>query len=224
MKSRDYSKYGSNISFIDMLFALLLGVFAIFILTCIMIGSPKQNNQTPNDKSQVMITMTWDDQSANDIDMWVLTPEHNMIGYTNKENTYMALERDDTGLGSDTAIVNGKPMILRVNKEIIRIRQRRPGHYVVNGYYYAAHTDTEKNIFYTGAMDVRFEIAEINPIYNILFVRTINLKLPGSQVTAFEFDILPDGKVTNFETSHNIPFIVGVENEEDESHSYTGGG
>ncbi len=216
MKSRDYSKYGSNISFIDMLFALLLGVFAIFILTCIMIGTPKpMKNDSPNDKSQVMITMTWDDQSANDIDMWVLTPEHNLIGYANKENPYMALERDDTGLGSDTAIVNGQKVILRVNKEIIRMRQRRPGHYVVNGFYFAAHIDGEKNTLWTGALDIRFEIAEVNPVYNILFVRTITLPAPGAQGTAFEFDILPDGTVTNFEIGHNVPFIKGIDGSEE---------
>lgn len=216
MKSRDYSKYGSNISFIDMLFALLLGVFAIFILTCIMIGNPKPGQPSTDDRNQVMITMTWDDTSYNDIDLWVLTPEHNHIGYSNKENTYMNLERDDTGIGSNVVVVNGVKQIVKFNKEIIRMRQRRPGHYVVNGYYFGAHYDDDRQETDAGPMSIKFEIAEVNPTFNILFTRTIVLNAPGAQGTAFEFDILPDGSVTNFETGHTIPFIVGVKDGEED--------
>lgn len=216
MSSKDYSKYGSNLSFIDMLFALLIGVFSIFIISTLLLGEPKAGKKI-DDSSQILVRLTWDDESADDMDLWVLNPQQEKIGYNHRENSYISLDRDDLGIENDYIIVDGKKEEIRHNEEITRIRKMQPGHYVVNVMFYSRHEDTRRKTKSVGPQSATVTILRVNPAYKILFNRTVILDGDGTQQTVCSFDVTPDGEVKNF-TTENVPFIKSSD-EHRESHA-----
>lgn len=205
MSSKDYSKYGSNLSFIDMLFALLIGVFSIFIISTMLLGDPKAGKKI-DENSQIMITMTWDDQSADDMDLWLMDPQKDKIGYNHRENSFVSLDRDDRGVENDFIIVDGQKKEIRHNEEIVRIRKRQPGHYVVNVMFYSRHEDPETKTSSVGPQQVTVVLTQVNPTYKVLFKRVVEIEQPGIQKTIVSFDIDTDSEIGDF-TTEEIPFL-----------------
>ncbi len=205
MSSKDYSKYGSNLSFIDMLFTLLIGVFSIFIISTLLLGDPKAGKKI-DETSQLMITLTWGDNSADDMDLWVLDPSKDQIGYSHRQNSFVSLDHDDLGNGENYIIVNGVRQEIYHNEEITRIQKMEPGHYVVNVMFYARKEDPQTHIKSFGPQPVTVTLLEVNPAYSVLFKRTFMMNNEFQQETAFSFDITADGQVDDF-TTEEVPFL-----------------
>lgn len=187
-----------------MLFAMLMGVFALFILNFLLINIKKDSHKV-DPVAEIQLVMKWDDHSANDIDLWVRSPEHDVVGYRKRENTYIHLDRDDLGQTNDVVTVDGKKQILYVNQEVTSIRSRKPGHYTVNVQYYASKPDQ-----ITGEVklpeDVTVQLLDLKPNYRIVYTKTVHLDNPNQEVTAFSFDILSDGSIDNIRTDYE-PFV-----------------
>ena len=81
--------FNSNLSFIDLLFLLVVHIFALFILAIIMINPPAAKKV--DEKAELLITMTWPDDNADDVDLWVLLPNNEKVGYAKKEASYATL-------------------------------------------------------------------------------------------------------------------------------------
>ena len=195
------------LAYVDMLFAMLLGLFSIFILAFMLIN-PKATNQSKIDsRVQLQILMTWDDHSPNDIDLWVLDPEGSHIGYSNRENSYMSLDRDDLGQSNDYTVVDGKQVPIYVNREVTSIRVRHPGRYTVNAYFYSLHADIVTGQYKREPEEVKVELDNITPNYQILQTASIMLARPTDEATAFSFTIEQDGSVDKF-TTDSVPFIT----------------
>lgn len=217
MANKDYSKYGSNISFIDMLFALLIGVFSIFILSMLLLGDPKkQETKKIEDSSQLMVTMVWDDMSSDDIDLWTLAPNGDKISYNRRENGFISLDRDDLGVENDFIIVNGEKQLIRHNEEIVRVRMIQPGHYVFNSVLYSRKTDPLTGMKSSGPISVTVTLMTVNPEYRVVFKNTVELNDTGEQATAFSFDI-DDGKTIENISTDLVPFVgndsIGLPNQ-----------
>lgn len=209
-----YSKYSPLLSFVDMLFALLIGVFSIFIISTMLLGEPKSGKKI-DEASTIMLDMTWDDMSADDMDLWCMGPDQDKIGYAHRENSYMSLDRDDLGVENDYYTVNGQKKLIRHNEEIIRIRKMVPGHYVVNVMFYARKQDPETYQYSHGPQQVKVVLLQVNPVYRLVFSNVVEIPEPSSQVTAFSFDIVEhsDGPATieNLTTEQN-PFLQQYRN------------
>ena len=201
------------LAYVDMLFAMLLGLFSIFILSFMLIN-PKVDKGKIDSRVQLQILLTWDDHSPNDIDLWVLCPDGSKIGYNNRENTYMSLDRDDLGQANDYTVVDGVKTPVYVNREVVSIRARHPGRYTVNAYFYALHADLVTSKYKREPEEVKVELDSITPSYKILQATSLTLIQPNDEATAFSFTIEEDGSVDQFSTESK-PFITVKDTEEE---------
>ena len=72
--------YGSNISFIDMLFNIII-VFVLLFFVSIMMMNPVSKKSDIESKADLLIVMSWPDFSNHDIDLWVKPPEGPAVFY-----------------------------------------------------------------------------------------------------------------------------------------------
>jgi len=109
-------------------------------------------------------------------------PTGRTVSYLAKEAGWLNLERDDRGELNDTLMIDGRKEIHPINQEIITIRKRFAGEYIINLYYYTAKS--KKPI----PVDIRID--RINPKYE-----TVKLKNQDEEMTAVRFTIKEDGSV-----------------------------
>jgi len=76
-----------------------------------------------------------------------------------------------------------------LNQEVLTIRGRPPGEYVVNLHYYK----TENKL----PVPVNVYVAEVNPKLKVLHYSTVNLQQEGDEATAVRFTIDANGTVSN---------------------------
>jgi len=172
--------------FIDLLFNSLLGFSFLFLVSLLFIN-PKADKAKVEKQAEYIITATWPRNLADDIDLWMRAPTGHTVSYLQKEVGWLNLERDDRGELNDTLIIDGKEEIHPINQEIITIRKRLAGEYVVNLYYYTAKSKK--------AIPVDLRIDRINPKYETVYRKTINLKKQDEETTAVRFTIKPNGEV-----------------------------
>lgn len=127
--------YSYNLVFIDILFNLLIGFVSLFILAFLMMN-PIADEGKIDPVTQIMITMTWPDDSNIDMDLWVKGPENAVVGFSRKEAGYMQLDRDDLGTRNDTFLVNGERVTVARNVENVFINADLAGEYFVNVHYF----------------------------------------------------------------------------------------
>ena len=183
-------KHGRNQSkidpFIDLLFNSLLGFSFLFLVSLLFIN-PKADQAKVEKQAEYIITATWPQNLADDIDLWMRAPTGHTVSYLQKEVGWLNLERDDRGELNDTLVIDGKEEIHPINQEIITIRKRLAGEYIVNLYYYTAKSRK--------AIPVDIRIDRINPKYETVYRKTINLNQQDEETTAVRFTIKPNGDV-----------------------------
>ena len=136
-----------------------------------------------------MITVTWEDNSADDVDAWVEDPEGQVAFYKKRETNIIHLDRDDRGMLNDTMVIEGREIENPLNQEVLALRGTMPGEYTVNLHYY----DSESY----AAVPVSVKVARVNPVYEVAYYGTTTLEEKGMEKTAVRFTILPDGSVGN---------------------------
>lgn len=197
------NKYSFLLSYVDMLYAVLLSIFSLFILSFVLI-STDQNKGKIDTKAELQIIMTWSpDNDINDIDLWCLPPDGHAISYLNRENSYMNLERDDLGYINNHAVINGVDTQIPGHREVISIRKRVPGHYVVNSEFFREYVNPTTGV----ALDnvpVKVELIEVNPTYQVVASESFILQKTNDEHTAFSFDIENDGSVDHVTTEQNL--------------------
>ncbi len=184
-------RFSFNLSFIDMLFNILLGFAMLFFLALILANKPTQDKKIDS-KAEIMIVMTWPNESSDDVDLWVLSPELNKIGFKSRENGYINLDRDDLGMSNDYVTdEKGKRKLILLNKEVTSIRAMKNGHYVVNVSLYDRHPNPLKG----GTVDmdpipVTVELIQLNPNVRTVYRVQVMLDVRREEKTAFSFDII----------------------------------
>lgn len=172
--------------FIDLLFNSLLGFSFLFLVSLLFIN-PKADQAKVEKQAEYIISATWPQNLADDIDLWMRSPTGHTVSYLEKEVGWLHLERDDRGELNDTLLIDGKQEIHPINQEIITIRKRHAGEYIVNLYYYQAKSKK--------AIPVDIRIDRINPKYETVYRKTINLDKQDEETTAVRFTIKEDGSV-----------------------------
>ena len=173
--------------FTDLLFNALLG-FTFLFLVAIMFMNPEAKTGIIDPKAEYILTVTWEDNSPDDIDTWVEDPDGNVIWFRNPEAGLLHLDRDDRGLVNDTIIVNGEELQNPLNQEVVTVRGVVKGEYVVNLHYYA--TETGKPV------DVNIRLVKVNPVLEIIYYGVVSLESKGDEKTAIRFSIGRDGKIS----------------------------
>jgi hypothetical protein len=183
-----HKNYGSQTSFLDLLFNTLLAFVAFFVLSLMLISD--KNDPQPKVKNvEFMITVGWPYEFDDDVDTYVIDPLNNITCFNRREDGLMHLDRDDIGNMNDTiTLPNGKKIEYKENREIVSIRGIMPGEYVVNVHCYSRKT-TEKSI------PVNVKLEKMNP-YKLVAFRDVVLIEAGSEETVFRFGIDKEGNVS----------------------------
>lgn len=172
--------------FIDLLFNTLMGFSFLFLVSLLFIN-PKADSAKVEKQAEYIISATWPQNLADDIDLWMRAPTGYTVSYLEKEVGWLHLERDDRGELNDTLLIDGKEEIHPINQEIITIRKRFAGEYIVNLFYYDAKTK--------GPIPVDVRVDRINPKYETVYRQTVNLEKVNQEITAVRFTVKEDGGV-----------------------------
>ncbi len=172
--------------FTDLLFNALLG-FTFLFLVAIMFMNPDAKSGLIDPKAEYILTVTWEDNSPDDIDTWVEDPEGQVIWFRAPAQGLLHLDRDDRGLLNDTISINGETVENPLNQEVVTIRGVVKGEYIVNLHYYASETQK--------AVDVNIRLVKVNPALEVIYYGTVNMEKAGDEKTALRFKIGGDGKI-----------------------------
>ena len=131
------TKFKSITSFLDMLWILLAGFGAMFIIAFLLIQPPAKEADIIK-KAEYIIVMEWEHKSKDDIDLWVSDPSGGVVSFKNKTSGFMNLEKDDLGSKNDKMIDEyGNVTIIELNREIVTLRGTYAGEYQVMLHVYA---------------------------------------------------------------------------------------
>ena len=112
------SRYKSSLAFTDLLFNILIGFAFMFIIAFLLIN-PVQKDADIEAKAEFMIIMSWDDQSAYDIDLWMQDPVGNIVGFPNMHAGLLHLDKDDLGKSNDSVTMrDGTVKQIYLNREV----------------------------------------------------------------------------------------------------------
>ena len=193
------NRYGSNLSFNDVLFNALLGFVVLFVLALLLINPITKKSDIPA-KAEIMIILEWDGEVRDDIDIWISTPSGGApISFQNKHSGFMHLDRDDLGRSSDVMMIEGEKIIIKINREVVTMRGIMAGDYYINIHAYNKPNGTEPTKYTVTLLDVN-PYKEVYVMQGVLNSRGDIIKLPG-------FTLNEEGEITDIWTSDKI--IVG---------------
>ena len=164
--------------FIDLLFNCLLGFVFLFLAALIYIN-PQARLANIDKQAEFIISATWPENLKDDIDLWVKGPDDQVVSYLQKEIGWLHLDRDDRGEINDTIIVDGVKKVYPVNQEIITVRKKHPGEYIVNLYFYDAHSSTR--------FPIEVRVDRVNPRFETVYHTTVTLRGEDDEQTAVRF-------------------------------------
>ena len=184
----DKSKYGSSVAFTDLLFNIVVGLAFLFLLAFILMN-PIAKEKDVEEKSDFIIVMTWDNDSGDDIDLWVRDPGGRIVSFRNREIGFMHLDRDDLGLSNDKVQgPDGKMIYIYRNKEVISLRGFNEGTYLVNAHVYNKKPWKDKKL---KPSTVKVELIKLNPYSEVAQAKFVAAKR-GQEFTAFHFTLDAD--------------------------------
>jgi len=185
--------------FTDLLFNALLGFTFLFLLA-IMFMNPVSKSGIIKPKAEYIVTVNWPDDNPDDIDVWIEDPAGNLIWFRNREAGLVHLDRDDRGLVNDRMEMNGETVQTSLNQEVVTIRGRVVGEYVVNLHYYESKS--------ASPVKATVEIAKINPDLKIVYYGETVLKEKGNEETAVRFTIEENGEVTGINRNQKSIIVL----------------
>ena len=187
----DKSRYGSSVAFTDLLFNIVVGLAFLFLLAFILMN-PIAKDKDIEEKSDFIIILTWDDDSGDDIDLWIRDPLGNLLSFKNREDALMHLDRDDLGLSNDKVMLpDGNYEYVYRNKEVVSLRGTHEGEYLVNVHVYNKKPGKDSSM---KPSNIRVELIKLNPYKEVTQAEFIATKR-GQEFTAFHFTLDEDGEV-----------------------------
>ena len=197
------NRYGSNLSFNDVLFNALLGFVVLFVLALLLINPITKKSDIPA-KAEILIIVEWDNESPDDIDTWVQGPLMGApISFQNKHSGSMHLDRDDLGRTSDIMMIDGERIVIKINREVVTMRGIAKGDYYINIHVYNKPGNSEPTKYTITLLDV-------NP-YREVYVMQGEVTARGDIVRLPGFTLDEEGEVTDVWSSDKI--IVGTRNQ-----------
>jgi hypothetical protein len=166
--------------FSALLFNSLKAITFMFFIAFAMINKPADEGKV-DPKAEMMITVTWPDNSPDDVDTYVEDPASNIVWYNQREAGLMHLERDDRGMFKDVVLLDGKEISNPLNQEIVAFRGLEDGEYVVNVVHYIANG--------TAPLPVQVKVEKLNPTVKVIYYQTLMLKGTGDEQTAVRFTL-----------------------------------
>jgi hypothetical protein len=142
-----------------------------------------------NVKAEFLITVTWPDNLADDIDTYVRDPQDNIVWYNTLDRGFLHLDRDDRGEYLDQVMVNGETVTFPLNQETVTLRGIIPGEYTVNVYNFLNPSNVP--------VPVSVKVEKLNPTVKVIYYQSMNLNGVGDEKTAIRFTLDSEGNVSN---------------------------
>lgn len=173
------------LEFTDFLFILLLTFLSLFILTLLLIN-PVAKKAEIVQKAEYLIILEWNNASLSDIDLWVESPDQKIVSFRSKQMGVMHLDKDDMGGMTDSFVTKeGNVSLVQINQEVVTIRGKQQGEYIVNLHLYRLSEDSDK------LNPVKVSIIRLNP-FQTIWAQEVILTTMGEEITVLRFSILND--------------------------------
>lgn len=185
---------GTFVPFTDILFNALLG-FAVMLFIAFALIKPDDKVGNINIKAEMLITVTWPDNLADDIDTYVRDPQDNIVWYNTLDRGFLHLDRDDRGEYLDQVMVDGEKVTFPLNQETVTLRGIIPGEYTVNVFNFLNPSNQP--------VPVSVKIEKLNPTVKVIYYQSMNLDRAGSEMTAVRFTLDAEGNVSNLNTDQD---------------------
>ena len=205
-------KYSSNLSFVDMLFNLLIGFTSLFILSFLLIN-PIADEGKIDPVTEFMLVLEWPDHLPTDLDIHVKTPMGDIISFRHKDAGWIVLDRDDLGASNDAYMVNGEKVIVKKNMEVVNINAIVPGEYFVNVHYYGRgaapfwSTVSEDLLFHQDATTYSLRLMDMHP-FDLSY--TVDAEGLGfrAEHTVVSFIVTEDGSIEDIRNDIQVKLYV----------------
>lgn len=169
----------TSVAYIDLLTCL----FVFFVVAFSIVFAQKKMDEAIQTnieaKAEFMVLVDWSYKSRNDVDVWLRDPVGDVVSYKKKDQHGITLERDDLGKGGDKD---------PYRREIITVREYRPGQYTVNVMMFTMQQETPE--------PVKVQVLKMNP-FQIISEREVVLEKEGHEITSVTFWVDDNGKVVN---------------------------
>ncbi len=202
MNWRRNRRTSGNQAFIDLLYNKSLWFVVLFILAFVLIN-PIVRKTDIDTKAELLVTIDWP-VGNNDVDLWCQDPNNNIVWYSDEDEGFMHLDRDDLGTSNDTVTVGGKRIYVPLNREIVSLRGIIPGEYVCNVHLYKVG-DGRINPDSVGQallnpIEVTMLVQKINPTVTIIFKNKVTLRRLKQEITMVRFTLDVAGDVSAVDT------------------------
>lgn len=177
------SRFKNTLSFVDLLFNVLMGFVFLFVVAFLMINPVAKQGDIVV-PGEYMIIMTWTETSKDDVDLWVRSPGNKTVSFTARDVEGMSLDRDDLGSVTDTIIVNGKAEVIPINQEVVTIRGVEPGIYNITAHMYQKSSPEPT--------EVTVEVVKLNP-YLVVYKQTQTMTAKGQEKNFYQFTVNSSG-------------------------------
>lgn len=180
---------------------MMLGAFAMFLLSLMLISVPQKNNQDDQKNIDFIVRIEWQSHSSDDIDLWAKDPQGHIVGFRNKQTDDMYLERDDLGTDPDRM----KPG--HVNEEILTIRSAHPGTYTFNIHWYEKRVNNELPI-------VKWSISRMRPTMKTEKTGTVTMHQEGEEDTLIRITLDENNNIVdsdNIQDAFVVRKIMGAQ-------------
>ncbi len=179
-------RYYNNTGFLDLLFNTLVGFVLLFIIAFLSINvqTKKADIET---KAEYVISVTWDDNSADDVDTWLEDPAGNILFFKQKDIGLAHLDRDDLGKINDRIVSKGKNIEYIYNQELTSIRGFIGGEWVLN-----LHMYNKRDI---DPVTVTVRMDKLNPRVETLLLKEFKMNRTGQELTVTRFVMSEQGTI-----------------------------
>jgi len=159
----------------------------LWIISIINVNENKKEDPGLVPQAQFTIVVKWDGTLNCDVDTYLMDGSGNIVMFRNKDAGLMHLDRDDTGLTSDSITMpDGSIVTYPDNREMIQIRGIVPGEHILNVHMYALRSVQAP---------VEVEVEIFNKFAEKIFSKTVNLGHQGDEKTILRFSPLQNGKL-----------------------------
>ena len=188
--------------FTDLLFNILLAFTFLFFITILFIN-PITKFGNINMKAEYIITVDWNNNLPDDIDLWVKDPNGEIVSYLKKDAGWLHLDRDDQGIINDKVIIDGKDVVYPVNREVVTLRGIIPGIYTVNLYMY-----DNKSL---KPVNAKITIEKVNPTLKLVFFDNVLMETKDVELTVLKFRLDSSGNFSSILSENEILTPYGLE-------------
>lgn len=199
---RDRGRYGNLLGYVDISMNLLMCFIVLFALAFMMMR-PREVETDARGKlattSKMVIHMTWDGQSDDDVDLWAKTDSpFSVVGFKGKSSPNMYLDNDSLGRSSNEVYKSDGVASTFGNNEHLHIKECTNTRVTVNLHYYRGYPGKP--------IRARVDLIRMDPLGTV-HTSTVDLDEPGQERTAMQFKMDESCNVTEI-TQVQSNFVV----------------